>query len=160
MSTPVTSPRALQLLQQLASDKGIGGTFTPPSADETCPVEDHKALESFYAHLQTMTGTAVDVTAKPQCFTAGLSALCSLWLALSKNGGAEIVMCSTAYGGSSQLTDLVCERAPRTLRKHTFGIQGDALIIEAIRSSLDKLSDTVGVGDFFENVNAFFVFMP
>ena len=139
MSTPVTSPRALHLLEQLASDKSIGGTFTPPSADEACREEDRPALEAFYAHLQIMTGTVVDAAVKPQCFTAGLSALCSMWLALSKNGGAEIVMCSTAYGGSSQLTDLICERTPRTLRKHTFGIQGDADIIDAIKTSLEKL---------------------
>jgi cysteine synthase A len=49
-------------------------------------------------------------------------------------------MCSTCYGGSSQLTDLLVERSPSTLRKHTFGIQGDADIVKALREALDTVN--------------------
>ena len=38
-------------------------------------------------------------------------------------GGADILMASTAYGGSSQLTDLIAQRATHFV-KHTFDITG------------------------------------
>jgi hypothetical protein len=40
-----------------------------------------------------------------------------------------VVMCSTAYGGSSQLTDIVA-KSP-LLRKHTFHIAGARLYVQA-----------------------------
>ena len=43
----------------------------------------------------------------------------------------NVLMASTAYGGSSQLTDLVHERGDR-LVKTTFDIQGDADLSESI----------------------------
>jgi hypothetical protein len=50
-------------------------------------------------------------------------------------------MCSTAYGGSSQVTDLLAARVPGArLRKHTFDIQGDASGVNAaIASALRRL---------------------
>merc|ERR1719273_1038375 len=49
------------------------------------------------------------------------------------------MMCSTAYGGCSQLIDLLNERTNR-LRKFTFDIQGGADITLSIKNALDKLA--------------------
>ena len=70
-----------------------------------------------------MSGTAANPAAPPVCFTSGLSALCSMYMALLKQKGCDLLMCSTAYGGSSQLTDLIAQRTP-TFSKSTFDIQG------------------------------------
>ena len=43
--------------------------------------------------------------------------------------GADVVMSSTAYGGSSQVTDVLAARAPSKLRKHTFDVSGSAQIV-------------------------------
>merc|ERR1719199_28548 len=48
-------------------------------------------------------------------------------------------MCSTAYGGSSQCTDLVAERTDR-FRKSTFDVQGDQPIDLSIEGALDTLA--------------------
>lgn len=48
-----------------------------------------------------MSGTEVNDKSLPISFTSGLSAVCSLWLSLIATGGADILMASTAYGGSS-----------------------------------------------------------
>lgn len=52
--------------------------------------------------------------------------------------GANVCMCSTAYGGSSQLLDLLTERSA-LLKKHTFNIQGDANMVDSIRTALNKV---------------------
>lgn len=48
-----------------------------------------------------MSGTDINNYSLPICFTSGLSGVCSLWLSLIASGGADILMASTAYGGSS-----------------------------------------------------------
>jgi len=48
-------------------------------------------------------------------------------------------MCSTAYGGSSQLTDLLNERS-NLLNKYTFSIQGDADMIISISDTLSEMA--------------------
>ena len=70
----------------------------------------HGEVERFYAHLQRLCGTAVDVSCEPVVFTAGLPTLSSLWLTLLRRGGADILMSSTAYGGYSSILD------PRVVR--------------------------------------------
>ena len=74
-----------------------------------------------------MTETNVNSTKEhqPLCCTAGLTVISSFWMSLINHGGANIVMSSTAYGGSSQLTDLLVERAPEKFKKHKFDIAGD-----------------------------------
>ena len=64
-----------------------------------------------------------------------------------KSGGAEIVMASTAYGGSSQLTDLLCARASHScLRKHTFDIQGPNDPVESLRKCLAQVTLFANLG--------------
>jgi len=58
-----------------------------------------------------MSGEKENPLAYPVCFAAGLPAICSVWLSLISMGGADIVMASTAYGGSSQLTDVLTGRS-------------------------------------------------
>lgn len=131
MATPMTTPAVEAQLERLA------GRVPFADAERAEP----KAVEEFCAHLQEMCGTAPDMSTPPQIFTAGLSALASLWLSLVARGGADVLMCSTAYGGSSQCTDLIAERTDR-LCKWTFDIQGDAVIDESIHSSLIALAAT------------------
>lgn len=48
-----------------------------------------------------MSGALENKDFYPETFTAGLPSICSLWISLILTGGADIVMASTAYGGSS-----------------------------------------------------------
>eukprot|EP00122_Pirum_gemmata_P005382 Pgem_evm1s4901 len=129
MSTPLTTPESEAMLQTLA-----GITVT---ADTDVVTDDE--LAKFYGHLQTLSGTQINSDANPACFTAGLPAICSLWMTLVHEGGADILMASTAYGGSSQLTDLIHDRA-HSVNKHTYDITGKNDIGEAVKKGLDKLS--------------------
>eukprot|EP00121_Abeoforma_whisleri_P004176 Awhi_evm1s3772 len=129
MSTPLTTPAAEAQLQAIA---GVPVTADTKSASEA-------SLNDFYGHLQTLSGTKVDSSSYPVCFTAGLPAISSLWLSLIGNGGADILMASTAYGGSSQLTDLLTDRSS-ILHKHTFDITGKNDISVSIRKALDALA--------------------
>ena len=131
MATPMTTPQCEAQLERLAG--------LVPSADDARaePAE----IAEFYTHLQQLCGTAPSTDTLPALFTAGLSALMSLWLALVARGGVDVLMCSTAYGGCSQCTDLVAERTER-FRKSTFDIQGDAAIDESISASLSELAAT------------------
>ena len=127
LSTPVTTPVALTMLEQLG---GVTDAKFPagPTADEE---------KAFLQHLQTLSGTAEDATREPVVFTAGLPTLASLWTGLVSSGGADIVMASTAYGGSSQLVDLL---AGKHLRKHTFDLQGERGMESSVRSTLEGLA--------------------
>ena len=129
MSTPLTTPVAIAMMQDLC---GLPDTGTMPAPSQA-------ELDAFYAHLQTMSGTSANPACQPAVFTAGLSALCSMYIALLKQKGCNLLMCSTAYGGSSQLTDLITSRAP-TFSKSTFDIQGDADIGKSIQTSLNALA--------------------
>ena len=94
-------------------------------------------MDSLNAHLQTMSGTPSNPLCPPLIFTAGLPALSSLWLTLSDTGGADVVMASTAYGGSSELTDIYEGRGG--VRKHKFDITGSNPVIPGIKTVLDTL---------------------
>ncbi len=131
MATPMTTPAVEAELERLAG--------RIPSADSERA--EAEAVEEFFTHLQEMCGTPPDMNVPPQIFTAGLSALMSLWLSLVTRGGVDVLMCSTAYGGCSQCTDLIAERTDRFC-KWTFDIQGDALIDESIQESLGALAAT------------------
>merc|ERR1712086_825065 len=96
-------------------------------------------LREFYAHLQELSGTQVNTSADPVVFTAGLPALASLFVALLQKGGSDVLMCSTAYGGSSQLNDLLTSRSS-IHRKFTFDVQGDTDICESIQQQLTALA--------------------
>ena len=135
LATPATSPSALEQLHRLAGlphEAKHAEALAPPSAPE---------LDALHAHLQALCGTPLDEACPPLLFTAGLPALGALWSALAARGGADVVMCSTAYGGSSQVTDLLAARVPGArLRKHTFDIQGDASgVNDAIAGALRRL---------------------
>lgn len=128
MATPMTTPAVEAELERLA------GRVPAADSDRAEP----EAVKEFCAHLQHMCGTKPDASTPPQLFTAGLSALASLWLALVARGGVDVLMCSTAYGGCSQCTDLIAERTDRFC-KSTFDIQGDASIDESIQGALSAL---------------------
>eukprot|EP01094_Clydonella_sp_ATCC50884_P030464 TRINITY_DN994_c1_g1_i1.p1 TRINITY_DN994_c1_g1~~TRINITY_DN994_c1_g1_i1.p1 ORF type:complete len:634 (-),score=226.79 TRINITY_DN994_c1_g1_i1:337-2178(-) len=128
MNTPVTTPMAETLLKELA------GVSAEPHA---MPADAE--LAAFYAHLQQLSGTAVHTAVNPVVCTAGLSTLCSLWVTLAGQGGADVLMCSTAYGGSSQLVDVLTSTT-HLLKKHTFDIQGTTPIVDSIRGALEKLA--------------------
>ncbi len=140
MSTPITSPVALDMMTKLATNSDVSATWAVADADDLWPADDKTSLPTFYEHLQTMTGAPVDLAARPYAYTAGLPAIAAIWFALARAGGAELIMCSTCYGGSSQLTDLLTARCPDKLRKHTFGVQGDADIVKALKGALDMVN--------------------
>jgi cystathionine beta-lyase/cystathionine gamma-synthase len=129
MSTPITSPMAIDMLKQIA---GIEDEpqFTLPHEDD---------LAELYAHLQVLSGTEANPACNPVIGTAGLPTCASLWYTLASRGGAELLMASTAYGGSSQLVDVLTSRTDR-LRKHTFHIQGQSRIVESIKEQLELLA--------------------
>lgn len=129
MSTPMTTPAAEALLQTIAK--------VPITADAVL-VDDARASE-FYSHLQQLSGVDVNPASYPVCFTAGLPAICSLWMTLIGHGGADIVMASTSYGGSSELTDLLHTRAGH-FNKHTFDITGRNDIATSIETALNTLA--------------------
>jgi cysteine synthase A len=128
MAVPITTPAAVHWLQNFS---GLEATADAEAASAN-------EVASFNAHLQTMNGTAVDIDAEPVTCQAGLPTIASLWLALEGMGGADILMCSTCYGGSSELTDLCLSR--NNLRKSTFHIQGDTPVDQGIQEALDTLA--------------------
>ena len=131
MATPMTTPMAEAEMQRLAS--------MPITANREHA--DKPSVADFLAHLQQLCGTVVDAASDPVVFTAGLSALCAMWLALVEQGGADVLMCSTAYGGSSQLTDIINAKAGGLIRKHMFHIQGASSgIVNSISEQLDVLA--------------------
>mmetsp|Transcript_24739 Transcript_24739/g.69251 ORF Transcript_24739/g.69251 Transcript_24739/m.69251 type:complete len:622 (+) Transcript_24739:165-2030(+) len=129
-ATPVTTPMAEGMLQRLAG--------LPETALEKLRATDEGVLE-FRQHLQLLSGTPVSPGSLPAVFSVGLAAICSLWVTLATGGGADILMCSTAYGGSSQLTDVLSARA-HGLRKHTFDIQGTTDMNAGVEASLTRMA--------------------
>lgn len=137
LATPATTPMALAALQRLA---GVAVTYDTERASTA-------AIDEACAHLQALSGSVDRPETKPLMFAAGLPALASMWVTLMDNGGVDVVMCSTAYGGSSQVTDVLSARSGGTLlRKHTFDIQGAADIVVNIRGALDRLARSATSG--------------
>ena len=133
MSITATTPMVEVALYQLAGlplPKELQTEITAASCDERAALS---------AHLQELSGTAVNPLANPILFTAGLPTVASLWLSLIARGGVDLLMCSTAYGGCSELTDLLCIRSEQLTRTN-FDIQGDIKIEESIKLGLDHLS--------------------
>jgi len=139
LATPMTTPMAIRALEALAAHAHGGSQPHPMSSSVEAPSPPE--IASFGAHLQEMSGTAVDSKNAPVCFTAGLSALTALWIALTGGGGADVLMSSTAYGGSSQVTDLLGARVPACLHKHTFDLQGGAQITHNVQGALARIRD-------------------
>jgi cystathionine beta-lyase/cystathionine gamma-synthase len=137
LATPMTSPIAENLLNE-----AVG---LPIQTFEYTQMD----LQSFQTHLQTLSGTPPNLSCPPICYTAGLPAVCSLWMTLVASGGADIVMASTSYGGSSELTDIISSKAitpgaggASLFRKHKFDITGSNEIIPAIRTVLTALQSS------------------
>jgi len=132
LATPLTTPMALDGLRDLAGQSPDRAASRLPTAAE---------LASLHGHLQELCGTAADPSTPPLLFTAGLPTISSLWSALVGSGGADVLMCSTAYGGSSQMTDIYVGRTAGKLAKHTFDLQGGADATGSIYSALDALAE-------------------
>jgi len=133
MCGPVTAPVAESMLRSLAS--------MPQAAMETPTIE---GVRRFHGNLQKLCGTPLDRAATPLVSTAGLSALASLWASMVERGGSDVLMCSTSYGGSSELTKM-WGRSDATFRvekiqKHDFHIQGDTDLISSVRTEMNKLA--------------------
>eukprot|EP00937_MAST-01D_sp_MAST-1D-sp2_P001953 g1953.t1 len=129
MAIPATTPMCEARLQQFCGQT--------PSADSEAPTADE--LAGFLGNLQTLSGTAVNTGAQPVVFAAGLPAVASLFATLVDNGGADVLMCSTAYGGTSELMDIFHDRGGLII-KSRFHIQGDAPIDGSIQAALDTLA--------------------
>ncbi|MDP2439082.1 MAG: PLP-dependent transferase, partial [archaeon] len=132
MSSPLTTPMCEAVLKSFA--EGL-------PADPSTAGPESEQLAGFYEHLQTMSGADPAPEHPPVCCTSGLATICSVWMALILHqGGADVVMASTAYGGSSELTDLLAARGAN-FRKHTFDITGTNPITPAIQGAFDKLAE-------------------
>ena len=129
LACPITTPAAEAALQAFSGQ--------PPAADAEAASSEE--LAAYHAHLQSMNGTEVHPAAEPVTCQAGLPTIASLWLALKAAGGAEVVICSTCYGGSSELTDLVGDGGG-PLRKTTFDLQGGLSFNDSIRETLEALA--------------------
>jgi cysteine synthase A len=149
MATPATTSMSEHLLNQFTGKESAKPAF------------DGVGQAEFFNHLQELSGTDVNVECSPAVFTAGLPCISAIYCALVQGntlwkGGADVLMCSTAYGGSSQLTDLMDQRAG-LLTKHTFDIQGAVPINESIEQALDNLAQKK---DELFNTTVLFVEVP
>jgi cysteine synthase A len=138
LATPITTPAALAALERYC---GLETALDGNHGNDALEIDAPSAVElaTFNAHLQTMSGTPANPAAEPVTCAAGLPAIAALWFALKASGGADVLLCSTCYGGSSELTDLVLARG-EPLRKATFDIQGSLAIDAAIAQALGKLA--------------------
>eukprot|EP01127_Copromyxa_protea_P015592 TRINITY_DN4503_c0_g1_i2.p1 TRINITY_DN4503_c0_g1~~TRINITY_DN4503_c0_g1_i2.p1 ORF type:complete len:612 (-),score=185.65 TRINITY_DN4503_c0_g1_i2:53-1888(-) len=130
LATPVTSPLVIHLLKKACGQDS-----------EYVSLPDSDSLATLYSHLQTLSGAEANASSYPVVFTAGLPVMSSTYIALAKKGGADILMCSTAYGGSSQLLDLLSGKG-NLLKKHTFHIQGEVKMVDGISEALNKLAES------------------
>jgi cysteine synthase A len=135
MSITATTPMVLAALYRLA------GVDIPADLATEIQVDSDSDSDraSLFAHLQELSGTTANPDTNPVIFTAGLPTIASLWLTLIARGGADVLMCSTAYGGCSELTDLLCARSQQLTRTN-FDIQGDINIEGSIKEGMDHLS--------------------
>jgi cystathionine beta-lyase/cystathionine gamma-synthase len=130
MSTPITTPAGLRMLQKLAG-------IRYPQEDTLRASQE--GIDDFYAHLQVMSGTDRNPASYPVAFTAGLSAICAMYMSLIAEGGVDVLMASTSYGGSSELTDILSTRTDK-FHKSTFDITGNNDISTAIQTGLRTLA--------------------
>lgn len=127
LSTPSTNSFILDWFNQ----KRTNNDFT---------IENNNSIETveLYNHLDIMVGNIPNKIDKPILCSSGLSTLASLWFSFICDGGIDICICSTAYGGSSQLCDLFEDRFPELCKKHMFDIQGEQNIMESIENCVNN----------------------
>jgi len=130
MSTPLTSPVAEWRLRRAAGED-LPMVAGPSEASQ----------KEFLAALQRLSNTPVDPAHNPVVFTAGLPAITAMYSSFVTLGGADVLMCSTAYGGSSQLTQIFHD-LPGALKRHTFDIQGDTDVTQSITRKLAGMSES------------------
>lgn len=103
-------------------------------------VPDTAALKKHLKSLAGCESAAGDVLIA----TVGLSALGACVMATLDKGDRDIdlLMCSTAYGGSSQQADILiknCSSGSVRMQKHKFDIQGGRPVLDAVRSKLKDM---------------------
>jgi hypothetical protein len=105
---------------------------TPPRAPDTAGLKNH---------LKSLAGNS-DTEGDPLITGVGLSALyaCTMAAKSISKGNVDIVMASTAYGGSSQQSDILANKL-EGITKHTFDIQGDSDVLESLRKTLESMGD-------------------
>eukprot|EP00462_Mataza_sp_D1_P009943 CAMPEP_0175157560 /NCGR_PEP_ID=MMETSP0087-20121206/22280_1 /TAXON_ID=136419 /ORGANISM="Unknown Unknown, Strain D1" /LENGTH=639 /DNA_ID=CAMNT_0016445203 /DNA_START=15 /DNA_END=1931 /DNA_ORIENTATION=+ len=94
-------------------------------------------------HLKQMAGCA-GADGDPLLCTVGLSALAACVMGANELGNSQldVLMCSTAYGGSSQQCDIMALKCDG-LKKHTFDIQGrTGHVFRAISNKLSEMQKT------------------
>jgi cystathionine beta-lyase/cystathionine gamma-synthase len=91
-------------------------------------------------HLKLLAGNP-DTEWDPLITGVGLSALyaCTMAAKSISEGNVDIVMASTAYGGSSQQSDILANKL-EGITKHTFDIQGDSDVLESLRTKLGLMA--------------------
>ncbi len=112
--------------------KRLGAATPTPEAIQRLngeSLDDVPDTAALCAHLKEMAGLAPDAPGDTLLSTVGLAALAAVVMASLEVGHHDIdsVMCSTAYGGSSQQTDILSTRSKSdtvSMFRHKFDIQG------------------------------------
>lgn len=102
------------------------------------PLHQSPDITAVNQHLKELAGLG-DAPGEVLIATVGLSALGACVMGALEMGGRDIdvLMCSTAYGGSSQQTDILSKTCGIT--KHTFDIQGKLNVFQALTGKLQAM---------------------
>jgi len=122
--------------------KRFGGPIPTPDAlailrDQA--LQETPDTKAFKSHLKQLAGCP-DALGDPLVTTTGLASLVSCTMAAVElgNRNIDVLMASTAYGGSAQQTEILAKQCGIT--KHTFGIQGkDGHVLPKISEKLQAM---------------------
>jgi len=125
---PPPTPDSIRRLRNIVNGNDDEGEVAPD-------------VDELKQHLKTLAGCS-NANGDVLISTVGLSSLAACVMAALEFGNKDIdvVMCSTAYGGSCQQTDILIERTTRSknvrLEKHKFDIQGNVPVFDALQARL------------------------
>eukprot|EP00750_Incisomonas_marina_P025501 INCI5517.1.p1 GENE.INCI5517.1~~INCI5517.1.p1 ORF type:complete len:711 (-),score=149.77 INCI5517.1:58-2100(-) len=129
--------------------KRLGAATPTPEAIQRLrgePLDETPDTAALEAHLKELAGAAPDGPGRVVLSTVGLAALAAVVMASLEIGERNIdsVMCSTAYGGSSQQTDILSTRTFQVglvhMERHKFNIQGAAAdVFKSLRTTLNAM---------------------
>lgn len=132
LGAPPPTPEAIERLERYVK----GGDTT---SEEDVDVTDLKQ------HLKALAGCE-GAQGNVLISTVGLSTLAAFVMAALEKGeyNIDVLMCSTAYGGSSQQTDILCKNCNNgdvSIAKHKYDIQGNLPVLGAIETKLRQMRD-------------------
>jgi len=127
--------------------KRLGAATPTPEAIQRLqfePIDEVPDTSALKQHLKELAGIP-DATGDVLLSTVGLAGLASAVMATLEVGKGKVdsLMCSTAYGGSSQQTDILSTRSKNDMvhmERHKFNIQGAAAdVLKSITETLQAM---------------------